>query len=134
MRDAREAEAEWAYAYDGYKRLAGEPRYLEAVVDVARNEYRRTGRVPSWCGVDLLRGWAFTLHRIGHFSSDDVYNSEWDAVLRAVRDHPAACPEDLPPSSLSGATPPGPDDAAAARRPAFPPLSSDDVPEGDDRE
>jgi hypothetical protein len=132
MSDPREAEAEWAYTYDGYKRLAGEPRYLEAVVDVARDEYRRTGRVPPWCGVDLLRGWAFTLHRIGHFSSHDVYDREWDAVLQAVRDHPAANPGDLPPTP-SHAAPSAPD-ARGARRHRFPPLSSADVPEGDDRE
>ena len=100
MTDRRDAETEWAYSYSGYERLGGEPRYLEAVVDVARDEYRRTGRVPQWCGVDLLRGWAFLLHRAGRFSSADVYGPEWDAVLQAVREHPAARPGDAPPERL----------------------------------
>lgn len=131
MRDAREAEAEWAYTYDGYRRLAAEPRYLEAIVDVARDEYRRTGRVPGWCGVDLLRGWAFMLHRVGHFSSDEVYDAEWDAVLDAVRGHPAAHPDDLPPSRQSDAGRRAP---GGSRSHEFGPLSSADVTEGDDHE
>lgn len=100
MSDSRQAEIEWAHTYSGYERLAGEPRRLEVLLAGAREEYRREGVVPEWCGVDLLRGWAFYLVRADRFAGGDTLGAEWDAVLRAVRDHPAARPDDAPPDRL----------------------------------
>ncbi len=97
----------WAHTYDGYERLAGEPvggpAALERVLEPALREFRDTGRVPAWCGVDLLRGWAFCLARSDHF--DGGYQlaeagggvSEWEAVLTRVAEHPGTRPEERPP-------------------------------------
>ncbi len=68
MDRAGSADVEWAHEYDGYTRLASTPEQLEKLLRRARNSYRTHGRVPSWCGVDLLRGWAFLLVRADRHS------------------------------------------------------------------
>ena len=50
----------WAQTYNGYQRLAQDPGRLGTLLEPARHEYLRTGHVPEWCGVDLLRGWGCT--------------------------------------------------------------------------
>lgn len=98
----------WAHTYNGYERLAGEPEggppALARLLEPAFREYRETGRVPGWCGVDLLRGWAFYLTRADHF--DGGYTlaeggsqvTEWQAVLSRIASHLGARPEERPPS------------------------------------
>lgn len=91
-------EIEWAATYNGYDRLCGGSNDLyDKVLQPAMEEYRQTGRVPSWCGVDLLRGWAFYLFRADYFLGGGSLGREWDYVLDAVRRHPAASEADLPP-------------------------------------
>src|SRR5665648_355806 len=61
-------QIKWAVQYDGYGRLAGDHKSHEALgrlIDPAREEWRRAGRVPDWCGVDFLRGWAYFMVRVG---------------------------------------------------------------------
>lgn len=89
---------EWGHSYDGYSRLADGPSNLESVLEPARREYMRSVRIPTWCGVDLLRGWAFYLLRQDYFAGGDSLGDEWIAVLETLRKHPKATPEDLPPA------------------------------------
>lgn len=56
----------WALTYDGYERLGGResgPPASAILLEPAWQEFRRSGRIPEWCGVDLFRGWAFYLDR-----------------------------------------------------------------------
>ena len=92
-------EIKWALAYNAYDRLAAELRDLERLLSSVRDEFRTTGRVPGWCGVDLLRGWAFYLVRADYFAGGGTLGEEWQAVLSAVREHPVARRRDLPPTS-----------------------------------
>lgn len=94
---ATDAELMWAHRYDGYARLASSPGDLEALLDPVRLGYDRTGRVPEWCGVDLLRGWCFYLARRDRFRGGGTLGDEWRAVLEALRHHPHATPADMPP-------------------------------------
>lgn len=106
--DARTRFLDWALTYDGYRRLAGSPDDLYAVIRVGRDHYERAGEVPRWCGVDLLRGWIFWLARrdqhegYGHLVMPGFEaNRELIAVAGALRDHSDVGPEDLPPVSTS---------------------------------
>lgn len=92
-------EIEWALAYNAYDRLAAEPGDLGRLLSTARDGFRSTGRVPGWCGVDLLRGWAFYLVRADYFAGGGTLGEEWQAVLSAVREHPVARRQDRPPTS-----------------------------------
>ena len=96
----------WAHTYDGYRRLAGGdegPTALAQLLQPAWREFQDTGRVPEWCGVDLLRGWAFYLTREDRHGGG--YNlaeggtkvPEWDAVLQRIASHPGTRPEERPP-------------------------------------
>lgn len=91
-------EIKWALAYNAYDRLAADPRDLERLLSSARDEFHTSGRVPEWCGVDLLRGWAFYLVRADRFAGGGTLGEEWQAVLSSVREHPAARRRDLPPN------------------------------------
>ncbi len=99
-----QAQIEWALAYDGYRRLAASPEKLERLLRSARNSYRTHGVAPNWCGVDLLRGWAFYLVRADHFSGGGTLEDEWATVLQAVKNHPDAALADHPPDDVSGNT------------------------------
>lgn len=98
-------QVRWAHTYDGYERLAGSPADLERLLAPAREQWRRTGEVPDWSGVDLLRGWAFYLTRRDRFAGgtylaekgEDL--AEWNAVLARLAAHPSARPEESPPLS-----------------------------------
>lgn len=96
-------QVHWAHEYDGYVRLAGGPHELSRLLEPAWAEFQRGGAVPQWCGVDLLRGWAFYLVRAdrhsggGNLTEDGPTIREWDAVLEAIAGHPCAQPADLPP-------------------------------------
>lgn len=85
----RDALAEWALGYPAYDRLASGLEELAALLEPARREYRATGVVPAWCGVDLLRGWAFLLHRLAELGGGAA-GPEWDAVLATLARHPEA--------------------------------------------
>jgi len=93
------AQLEWAQSYDGYQRLASTPDKLERLLRSARNSFRAHGAVPDWCGVDLLRGWAFYLAGPDHQAGGDTLGDDWQAVLKALADHPDAGPADRPPGA-----------------------------------
>ena len=99
---ASQAEIEWASSYDAYARIDATPEMLWAVVEPAHRHLQRTGEVPGWCGVDLLRAWAFLLTRddlpAGVASAGAGLGGAWFAVLDAVRAHPEARLQDLPPA------------------------------------
>ena len=96
----------WAHTYSAYERLAGGqqgPRALARLLEPAWREFERTGRVPEWCGVDLLRGWAFYLAREDRFDGGYLLDAggakarEWEAVLEQIAAHPSARGADVPP-------------------------------------
>lgn len=93
--DLDDAQFAWAHEYDGYQRLARSPEELGRLLSGARETWSRQGRVPDWCGVDLLRGWAFYLARTHRFGGE--LGAEWIAVLNALSHRPDASPEDHPP-------------------------------------
>ena len=93
-----EAELRWAIEYDGYKRIASSPELLAEVLRPAMDEFERTGRVPAWCGVDLLRAWAFYRQREHHHDGLSPMAQDFQPVLEAIRRHPDAKAEDMPPS------------------------------------
>ena len=97
-------QIDWAYHYDGYRRLAHSPETLLNLIAEARRETRSTGKVPEWCGVDFLRGWAFYLtredrHGGGYGLTDpaSIEHVEWSAVLTRLAHHPDARSEERPP-------------------------------------
>ncbi|MBO3088240.1 DUF429 domain-containing protein [Cellulomonas dongxiuzhuiae] len=96
--DDTTAAIRWAMSYNGYERLASDPGALERLLQPARDEFASTGRAPSWCGVDLLRGWAFLLQRHDYFAGGGSLGAEWHTVLDAVRHHPTSTRDDLPPA------------------------------------
>lgn len=93
------ARFEWAHKYDGYSRLAASPEQLREVLDPAWQEFEATGRIPNWCGVDLLRGWAFYMARAYRFAGGDSFDTPWKSVFDALSQHPEARPDDRPPSA-----------------------------------
>lgn len=101
---ASQDELNWAQKYNGYERIARDPRSLGLLLGPAMAEYEQTRRIPEWCGVDFLRAWAFYRHREHHMDGIGPIAADFDAVLEAIRLHPAARKRDLPPARL-------PDDA-----------------------
>lgn len=101
------AQLAWVRSYNGYERLASDPGQLEALLAGVRQEYERSGSVPEWCGVDLLKGWAFYLYRYDYFGSgghalshsDTALFREWNDVMSALAAHPAAGASDRPPTA-----------------------------------
>ena len=93
-------ELEWALTYNAYERLADDPNILGLLLSPLRESFRTEGYVPGWCGVDLLRGWAFYLAREDHFAGGGTLGREWQAVLSAIREHPAARRRDKPPRAV----------------------------------
>lgn len=93
----------WAYGYDGYARLARSPEDLARILEPAWREYREAKRVPDWCGVDLLRAWAFYLVRADRYGGDDGLMEggsmidEWKAVLERIAKHESSRAADIPP-------------------------------------
>ena len=100
---ADRSEVVWAHQYDGYGRLARTPERLSKLLKPARNSYRAHARVPDWCGVDFLRGWAFYLVRADRHPGGGTLDDELCDVLEALRRHPAAKPDDRPPALHAGA-------------------------------
>lgn len=95
-------QVEWAHRYNGYARLASTPEKLAEILEPAWREYRRTKRVPEWCGVDLLRGWVFYLARAdrhgggyGLMENGDMID-EWRAVLERITSHEEATTDEMP--------------------------------------
>jgi len=100
--DAEDEEYEsavlkWIYGYNGYERLGSAP---DATVDWLWQEMRETGEFPVDAGVDALRAWAFVIAR-GHDKSSHTDTalmcSPLPLILGAIRCHPAADINDLPP-------------------------------------
>ena len=122
----------WAHTYNGYDRLAGGveggPEALARVLEPAWREYQGSSRVPTWCGVDLLRGWAFYLTRADRhgggydLAKGDSKVSEWQADLTRVVEHPNVRPEERPP--LATVRVPGPPGRSPPSRDGIAILSS----------
>lgn len=96
----QQALIEWAQGYNGYDRIAGSPDHLAAVLQPLREEFRRTGNIADWAGVDLLRSWAFWCaqvhrHRGGNLPLTEEF-PELEVILDALRRHPAATDSDRP--------------------------------------
>ena len=93
----------WALSYDAYKRLAAgewEPwGALGMLLTPLMRSYHEEGEVPSWAGVDLLRGWAFLLVRRNRHEDGYLLDEhpEMYAIARAITSHPAARESDMPP-------------------------------------
>lgn len=92
-----QSEIEWAHEYDGYARLARSPEALWRLLEPADREFRSTGEIPDWCGVDLLRGWAFYLVRADRHAGGGTLGRDWMAVLEALRHHPDIDQAERPP-------------------------------------
>ena len=92
------AVLKWIYGYNGYERLGSA---LDSTVGSLWQEMRDTGELPVDAGVDALRAWAFVIAR-GHDKSSHrgttlSCNPELPLILEAIRCHPAAGIDDLPP-------------------------------------
>lgn len=94
---ASEAEIRWAQKYNGWARFAGNHDAYLRLLGPTLREFESTGRVPEWCGVDLLRAWAFLRQREHYNAGGGPMARDWDAVLDALRKHPYATGGDLPP-------------------------------------
>ncbi len=90
-------ELKWALKYDGYERFSQDMSAYYELLRPAMSTYEATGRIPEWCGVDLLRAWAFYRQREHHNLGHEPMARDWDDVLDAIRRHPAAKKRDLPP-------------------------------------
>lgn len=122
-------QIEWAHEYNAYARLARSPENLASLLQPAWLEYSRTKRIPDWCGVDPLRGWAFYLTRADrHTGGHDLLEGgdmivEWEAVLQQIATHDEATPFEKPPMvnldlalTPTRVEPPGATSSTAARR------------------
>jgi hypothetical protein len=108
--DAEDEEYEaavlkWIYGYNGYERLGSA---LDATVGSLWQEMRETGEFPAEAGIDALRAWAFVIAR-GHDKSYQTETTlmrhpELPLILEAIRCHPAADINDLPPQPPSQRT------------------------------
>lgn len=98
--DYEQALIKWAQGYNGYERIAESNELQTQLVWSLEEHLCRTGEIPEGLGVDMLRGWAFFVVRGHRWSGhgpllDDCPGLE--AVVEAVRRHPAATVRDLPP-------------------------------------
>jgi hypothetical protein len=104
MTNPTQAQLRWALRYNGLERLASGPVQLEGLLGSARDGFAATGDVPEWCGVDLLRGWAFWLSTFAIAADsravDVGFGDEWTAVLRRLTEHPGAHGVDRPPADF----------------------------------
>ncbi|MEX7468578.1 hypothetical protein AB4Z39_02590 [Mycobacterium adipatum] len=100
--DNEQGLIDWAHSYNGYERIAGSPEHLSAVIRPMAEEYERSGAIPEWAGVDLLRGWAFYLVRAYRFRESGRPLAEefpeFVAITSAINSHPASASQDRPPS------------------------------------
>lgn len=94
----------WAQCYDGYRRLAAGAPQLAMLLQPLREELARSGAIPDWAGVDLLRGWAFLLARVDTHreAGGATLGAEFAAVVDAIDKHPAAYPRERSPLDRSG--------------------------------
>lgn len=102
---ATNEELKWALKYNGYERFAQDTGVYYELLRPGISAYEQTGRIPEWCGVDFLRAWAFYRQREHHFDGCGPMARDWDAVLDAIRSHPAATKAQRPPersASLTG--------------------------------
>jgi uracil-DNA glycosylase len=102
---ATDEELKWALTYDGYERFSRDMGAYYELLRPAISDYEASGRrVPEWCGVDLLRAWAFYRQREHHNLGHSPMADDWNDVLNAIRRHPAARDGDIPPTGLPALT------------------------------
>lgn len=94
---ATQDEIDWARTYDAWTRLAATPETLWSLVSEAHRELVGAGTVPEWCGVDLLRGWAFLAVDELRPAEMAPLGQHWLELLDAIRAHPGSSLADLPP-------------------------------------
>lgn len=103
--DYEAAMIDWAQRYNGYERIAEDSPHANLVFEPLRRELLELGAIPSWAGVDLLRGWAFFIARGHRWSGHDsifVDHPEFESIAEAVRNHPAVTDDDIPPPRHGG--------------------------------
>jgi len=59
---------EFGNSYHGYRLIASDPESLLALYEPIRAELRRSGSLPYWMGLDLLRGLLFLMVREDHMA------------------------------------------------------------------
>ena len=101
---ATDEELMWALTYDGYERFSRDMSACQELLRPAMSAYEASGQIPEWCGVDLLRAWAFFRQREHHNLGHQPMARDWGDVLDAIRRHPAAKDGDLPPSRFPNLT------------------------------
>lgn len=72
----------FASRYNGYERIALEPETLAEMYRPIQDQWERSGQLPEWMGIDLLRGLLFLLFREHHFRDSGYGN---DLVLMKMR-------------------------------------------------
>ena len=79
---------EFAETYDGYRRIAASPESLSAFYEPIRVEWDRSGVLPDWMGIDLLRGFLFLMYREDRFlesSRHEGGEEPFRQVVEAIR-------------------------------------------------
>lgn len=97
--DRRDRQRRFASSFNGYLQICGPdagPVELGKVLDPMLTEYGRTGVVPEWAALDLLRGWAFFMVRADRHGGGyglvpgGTTETTFERVLHAIADHPDA--------------------------------------------
>ena len=101
-------EADWpeilqfALTYNAYRRVARGVPELKAVVQPVLDELKRSGTVPGWAGVDMLRATLFFCQRAVHMNDDYGPKSKarFLTLIGAIREtagyYPLVADTDLP--------------------------------------
>lgn len=82
---------EFAATYNGYERFIDEPRILQEFFESSDREYRNTGRINPYLGLDFLRAWLFLLYRVDHVGGgsdgdfSEPYNL-WRSIVERIND------------------------------------------------
>lgn len=91
----------WAKTYNAYERITDDWGHAHRILMPLIEEWKTHQRIAAdWAGVDLLRAWAFYCARA---ADKDAYRSllegypEILAIVDAIRNHPAATTQDMPP-------------------------------------
>ena len=74
--------------------------FCNLVAPCGKKEFSKSGKIPDWVGVDLLRAWAFLVARNhNHHRMTDTYSCCPDIYMlaTAVQQHKAATKKDFPP-------------------------------------
>ena len=84
-----DAIANFALSYDGYGRLGHDAQRVLQIVRPVVRQVQKDGTVPSWAGLDVLRGALFYLQREAHWTEyqSPINEREMRAVTRQIALH-----------------------------------------------